>query len=398
MEVSFARYNNEKQKIKRPSGNFKFKPLVDPITRRALNTSEINLINNSLVLVLCLLFFSFIQMSAYADSITSVSDIFNMEMFVGNTKWFEKMTFVGQIVQRGISVGGFVAAVIVAVQVVLTIIYFGMPQLWDTVNATKKAKKGILNYSAETFFGGNLKSNMSKGSDVIMDFLILMCPDVKKYSENADDEYESITTWFMHTFTKKCITILAISMMMNGSFMKLYMVVVDGVGVAAEAFVETDSKAIVNKMLKTGANYEFGLGSSGKGFDSLQGDICTKLYKEFVKTSNATDTDSKFTLGQSIEKYVKANFGKESQVREKILNIASDYNMTDKDWERVSVKIVANGTKDSTNGTTLSIDDLGIDGSGVVDKDKKRYFHIYLQAGRAADTTQYFTIPGAPEQ
>ena len=380
------------------NSDLRFRPLMNPANGNVLSDSHVQALNNAMFLLLCLLVFNFIQFNAFADSLTSASDIFNMEMFVGNTKWFEKWTFVGQIVQWGISVGGFVAAVIVAVQVGLTVLYFGMPSLWDTVNERKKAETGLLNYTAKTFFGGNIKSTASKGSDIIMDYLLLLCPDVKKYSENADDEYDSITTWFMGTFLKKCITLLAVSMMMNGSFMKLYMVMVDGIGVVAERYVEYDSKAAVNRLLKTGSNYEFGYGSSGKGLDSLQGDICTKLYKEFIKTSDANDTDSKYTLGSAIEKYVKSQFGKEDQVRSKLMNISQDYNMTDADWERVTVKVVANGSKDSTNGTTLSIDDLGIKDAGVVDKDKKRYFHIYLQAGKAVDTTQYFTIPGSPEQ
>lgn len=393
-------YNENVIKSKYVSKRGKFiKPLMDPRTGRVVSIEEMNLLNNFAFIIFALLLFSVFSLHSYADSINGVSDIFNMEAFVGNTKWFEKWNFVGQIIQGGISIGGFVAAVVVAAQMLITVIYFSSPNLWDQVNEIKvvKQKKGIISYTAsifptnkEKFFG-----NMSNGSDIILDYLILMCPNVKRYSENADDEYESMGTWFMSTFFKKVILLLTISMMLNGSFMKLYMVVVDGLGVAAERFVETDSEAIVNKMLNTGANYDFTLGTTGKGVDSVQGDLCTKIYKEIIKTSNNVDTDSKYTIGTEIEKYVKNNFTEKS-MREKLIGVSSDYKMTEDDWERVTVKVVMNGSSTSTNGFDISADKLGLEDSAS--GSQKRYLHVYLQAGRAVDTTKYFSVPGAADQ
>lgn len=374
------------------------KPLMNPATGNILSIDDMNVINNMLYLCLFLLAFSTINMFSYADSLTGVSDIFNMEAFVGNTKWFEKLNWVGAIVQAFISIGGWVAAIVVAAQLMITLIYFGSPNLWDNVYEVKQSKRGLITYTAGLFPTGKDKffGNISNGSDIIIDYLILCAPNVKRYSENADGEYESIGTWFMSTFFKKCILLLAISMMINGSFMKLYTLVVDGLGVAAERFVETDSEAIVNRLLNTGANYEFTLGATGKGFDSVQGDIATKIYKEIIKTSNNVDTDSKYSIGSSIENFVKKNYNKADSVRDKVIGVADDYVMTEADWERVSVKVVMNGTSNSTNGLDISASDLGLDDS--TDSSKRRYIHLYLQAGRALDTTKYFSVPGASDQ
>lgn len=378
---------------------FKFMgPLMDPRQKRLLNGYEIHSLGNGVFVVLALvLYMSVFGISSFADSMTGVSDVFNTEAFIGNTKWLEKFNFVGAIVQAFISIGGWVAAIIVAVQTMVTLIYFGMPGLWDTVFEVKQSKKGLISYTASVFPGSKDKAGslVSNGSDIIIDYLILLCPNVKKYSENADNEYESITTWFMGTFVKKCILLLAISMMINGSFMKLYMVIVDGIGVVAQRFVETDSEAIVNRLLNTGSNYEFSLGATGKGFDEVQGDTATKLYKELVKTSTNVDTDSKYTMGSSIENYVKKNFT-EKAVREKLIGVAPDYKMTPEDWERVTTKVVMNSTSTNSNGFTISASDLGLQDENT--GGKKRYVHVYFQAGRAVDTTKYFSVPGAADQ
>lgn len=372
------------------------RPLMDPKTGEVLSVSDLTVINNAIAICLVFLAFSILNLHSFADSIDSVSDIFNMEMFVGNTKWFEKLNFVGMIVQGGISIGGFVAAIVVASQLLITVIYFSSPNLWDNVNDIKQSKKGLVSYTFSIFPNNKdkLVGNLSNGSDIIMDYLILCAPNIKRYSENADNEYESFGTWFMSTFFKKCILLLTISMMLNGSFMKLYMVIVDGIGVAAEKFVETDSEAIMNRLLNTGSNYEFTLGTTKKGVDDVQGKIATKMYKEIIKSSANVDTDSKYTIGSSIEKYVKKTFN-EKTLREKLIGVAPDYTMTDADWERVSVKVVMNGTPTSTNGVDINAADLGLEDN--TSSAQTRYIHLYIQAGRAIDTTKYFSVPGAPD-
>lgn len=395
MEISLSKdVLTSKKEIRRKQF---IKPLMDPRTGRVISMQEMDLLNNFAFVVFALLLFSVFSMHSYADSINGVSDIFNMEAFVGNTKWFEKWNFVGQIIQGGISIGGFVAAVVVAAQMLITVIYFSSPNLWDNVNEIKQSKKGLISYTASIFPSSKdkLMGNLSNGSDIIIDYLILCAPNIKRYSENADDEYESMGTWFMSTFFKKVILLLTISMMLNGSFMKLYMVVVDGLGVVAERFVETDSEAIVNRLLNTGANYEFTLGATGKGVDSVQGDLCTKIYKEIIKASENVDTDSKYTIGTAIEKYIKNQFT-ENTMRSKLIGVSSDYSMTDEDWERVNVKVVMNGSPSSTNGFDINASELGLEDSAT--GSQKRYLHVYLQAGRAVDTTKYFSVPGAADQ
>lgn len=349
---------------------------------------EINIA--SLFLGICiLLIWSRLQIiNADAASMSGISDIFNSRTFIGDTKWLEKMNWLGKVVNMGITIGGSFAAIIIACQIMLTIIYFGMPKLWDSVNQAKVAdqKKGLWNYTASLFAGGKsgMTGNLSRGSDIFMDFLVLMLPNVKKYSENAEDDYENFTTWIMSTALRKCLVMLAISMMINGSLLQCYMVVVDGLGVFADRFVQFDGKAAVNKLLSNGDNYNFSLGSAGVGIDVVQGKVAESIYREIIKTSTVSDTDFKFSVGQSIENYVRSNVTKDA-VQDILVGAGAGGDIKDADWSRVRIQTVLNGTSGGSNSINISASDLGLQDAG-----KPRYFHIYFTLNSKGDTTYYF--------
>lgn len=359
-----------------------------------LTQQEFNVLATLSVVCLFLVWFNVSTLKVQAASMSGVGDIFNSETFIGNTKWLEKMNFMGRWTQILITVGCTFASMIIACQIILTLVYFGMPQLWDGVNQAKvvDGKKGLWNYTAGLFTGGKsgMVGNLSRGSDIFLDFLVLMLPNVKKYSENAEDDYENFTTWFMSTALRKCLILTALSMAINGSLMKAYMVVVDGFGAAAQRFVEIDGAAFVNNALSVGDNYQFSLGASGQGFDELQGTVAKSIYKEVMKSSKMQDADSKYTAGASIEKYVRSNITKDEIMTKLIGPGASEGTLSEEDWGRVKVQVVLNGTSGTTNGLSISASDLGL---ANLDNGKPRYIHIYFTLKSRGDTTYYFGLP-----
>jgi len=213
-------------------------------------------------------------------------------------------------------------------------------------------------------------------------------PNIKKYSENAEDEYENFTTWIMKTFVKKALLLLALSMMINGSLMQAYMVVVDGLGVAAERFVELDSKAFVAKMLTVGENYQFSVGASGTGVDALQGKVAGAIYREIMKKSESVSGDYKYAVGSNIERYVRSNITKDQVMTYLIGPGANEGELRDEDWTRIKVEVVMNGTPGTSNGLTVSSSDIGLEDTG-----KPRYLHLYFTLKSRGDSTYYFGLP-----
>lgn len=322
--------------------------------------------------------------AVFADPMSGLSDIYQSDAFVGNTKWLEKFDWVGVIVQKFITVFGLLIAVIVIFQIIITVIYFANKELWDSVATTKEQDKGLISYTFGGAFNGGFKGSASKGSDIIMNYVMLCLPNIKKYSEagsaNADPNW-TLTTWFMSTFISKCILLLVVSMTINGSLMQGFMMVVDGMGVVAQTIVETDLEGFVqNKIDRLGGeNYSFALGSTGIGFDECQGDIATKLYRAFLKNMSDVTTDSRIALGSGLESYISKNITKDAVTA--VLTPKANYGanpLTDAEWEKVKVNVVANTTKASTNSITVTATDLGFT---ETNSSNKYYYHIYFDLG-----------------
>ena len=343
---------------------------------------------------LCFLFMMFTTnaITVFADG--GLSTIYNSDAFVGNVKWLEKFNWVGTCVQAFISVLALFIGVSVAVQIFITVVYFANRPLWDTVFEIKESKKGVLNYTFNGAFQGGFKSTASRGSDVIGDYIMLLLPNVKKFSEmgasDADQE-QTLVTWLMGSFINKVILFLVVSMVYSGSLMKGYLMVVDGFGVIADEIVETDLAGIIeNQINKNNAkNYQFAVGSTGKGFDALQGSFAKKLYASILKNSKDVTTNTRHSVGNAIETYISQNLTKENVARYIVPKINDYSKITDSEWERVKIEIVANSAPSATDSLTVKASDLGLQNS----HDTATVYHIYFSLNRRDDTTSYWKVP-----
>lgn len=339
------------------------------------------------------------SLMVFADSMTGLGDIYQSNAFVGNTKWLEKFNFVGTIVQAFISVFGLLIAVIVVMQIVITIIYFANKELWNSVSEAKTQNSGIISYTFGGAFSGGVKSVAPKGSDIIMNYIMLLLPNIKKYSEaGADgaDENWTLTTWFMSTFINKCILLLVVSMTINGSMMQAYMMVVDGMGVIASTVVETDLEGIVQNQVDKmgGKNYKFSVGTTGEGIDSLQGTAASKLYTAVLKKAKDVTTDARNVYGTKIEKYVTSNLKADAiynVLTPKATNSGgyASQPLTNDEWEKVKVEVVCNSTSSATNAITVSASDLGLENSNST---TQSYYHMYFTLNKRNSTEDYWKI------
>ena len=325
---------------------------------------------------------------ANADSMSGLNDIFNTEAFVGNTKWLEKFNWVGELVQMCITVFGLLIAVILFGQILVTLIYFAARPFWDAVDNVKQAETGLLNYTYSTF--SNIKGNVSRGSDIVMNYLMLLMPNVKKYSEMGSDSADqnwTFSTWLISTFPAKCFLILIVSMTINGTLMQAYMMVVDGMGVVAQRFVDFNSEDFVNKVFNNMTEgYKFAVGSTGIGYDKAQGEIANSIYREAIKKLKDNTTDAKVTLGSNIERYVTQELSKElieSKVMPKL-----DSSLTEDEWAKLKIETVCNNTPTATNAISVTGSSIGLNSAG----DKQLYVHIYFTLSSRSNSTNYWEL------
>lgn len=337
-----------------------------------------------------ILFNNFVH--AFADS--KLSDLALSDAFVGNVKWLEKFNWVGTVVQAFISVFALFMLVTVFGQILITVIYFGNRPLWDAVYKLKQEKTGIVNYAFGDAFSGGFKATASKGSDVVMNFIMLFLPNIKKFSEmgvEGADEEMTLVTWLMSTLVNKVILLLVVSMAYNGSLLKGYLMITDGIGVVAEEIVETDLEGIIKNQIdkNNGRNYQFAVGSTGIGFDDLQGSVARKLYTQILKKSEDTSTNARNVIGSAVENYVTRELTKDVIAQYIVPTVGDPSAMTDAEWERVKVEIVANTATSATNALTVRADYLGLQNS----QKTATNYHIYFTLNRRDDTTSYWKVP-----
>lgn len=381
----------ESIRIKRQKNKILVKEGVKSSTDGSAINSPIIMLDDCISKVL---FFMFILSNnifntiVHADDMTGLGTIFNTDAFVGNTKWLEKFNIVGEIVQACISIFGMLIAVILFGQILITLIYFAAKPFWDAVADVKQAETGSLNYLYKVVTGG--KANLSKGSDIIMNNLMLLCPNIKKFSEMGSDAANpnwTFTTWLMDTFPTKCILMLVVSMTINGSLMQAYLVVVDGMGAAASQVVEFNSVEFVNGLFnKAGSGYNFAVGSTGQGYDKALGQVAQGIYKESLKKLKGGTTDERITLGSNIENYVTRELSKE-RIEAAVLP-RLDSPLTDEEWGKLKVETVVNNTSQATNAITVSGDQIGLKDAGS----GRLYIHLYFTLSSRSNSTNYWEL------
>lgn len=359
-----------------------------PRSKKDLNDYFPTVIGVFAVIIFLMILDNTLMVSVNADPMSGIKDVFQSETFTGNTKWLENFNWVGRCIQFVITIFGYLIGIIVFFQIIITVLYFSFKELWEMVDTVKKQNEGVITY---TLAGTSAwKSRASKGSDVLMTYAILLLPNIKRFSEASSDDADpnwTLTTWLMSTFIKKCLILLLVSMIINGSLMRAYLVVVNGMGVAANRFVEYDSEAFVNDLFKQdGANYKFALGESGEGFDVTQGKIAAASYAAVMKNSKDLTTEDKINIGSSIETYIQRNVTRDVATS---VVMPKTTEMKEEDWERVRVEVVANATPSSPNSLTVKAGDLGIENQGK----QNLYLHVYMTRRANNDPTNYWGAP-----
>lgn len=307
-----------------------------------------------------------------------LSDIVDTEAFQGSARWLDKFNFIGGILNFIITAVCFIGLVTVVFQMLLTVLYFGNRSFWDNTHDIKTQNAGSQLFGKATPFGlgGYLKEfvmpTKTSGLDSIFALIYIVIPDIKEYSEmgsNRDSKLnddDSITTWLLKTSGKKIILLLLLSMGWNGSLMKCYMMIVDGLGVAANRVASYNSEALVNNILNAGDNFDFTLGSSGKGADVVQGEVASKMYKAVLAElgDENQSRDIKQTVGKNIESIVASQMNAES-IRQSLVAggyIEESYELTDGDWKSVKASIVSSSSSNTDMGR-ISVDMNNIVGS-----------------------------------
>lgn len=338
---------------------------------------------------------------SYAADERVLTDLFDTEAFRGSWRWFDKINWVGQILNVLISGFCFVSLFSLALQTIITLTYFSMRPFWDKVDTAKKESASVQLRGKNIPFGigGMVKESFmptkSGGLDSIFNLIFIFLPNVKQMSEMGDDrdnklnDDDGLTTWFLKTFPQKVLLILLLSMGFNGTLMKAYGMVVDGCGVFTERVVNYQLDDLVTEIMDSGTNYSFNLADTTQRGEVMQ-DIAEDVYKQVLIATGVTDTIQKQGIGQRIQNQVRGQLtmGNLTEILTQNNTSFDDKPLTDEDLKYLRYNCVVNSDSTSSNGELIfNVDEL----SGMTGK-LTYYIHITPYLSKRAQSHSYFEV------
>lgn len=339
----------------------------------------------------------------FAEENKELTDLFDTEAFRGSWRWFDKVNWLGGILNMLISIFCFIALFSIALQIVVTLMYFSQKPFWDNVHNIKQENVGQGFAGVPGFIKGVGASKSGTGLDAFVNLIYIFLPDIKNYSEMGDNkdsklnDDETVGTWLVKTLPRKILIMLLLSMGFNGSLLKCFGMVVDGLGVVTDRVATFQADKLVNNILNAGDNYDTALGNSGVGFDSLQGTIFKKTYKEIMAEVGAESQtyDVKQKIGKTLENYIKSNFTKES-VKSALVasspSLGSNPELTDADWEDVKVSVTVGASNSQFGRISISMNDIVSSAISNGQLAENKYINVQLTLKKRAPSHNYLEL------
>lgn len=299
-----------------------------------------------------------------------LTDLFDTEAFRGSWRWFDKVNWIGGLLNAIISFVCFISLFTIALQIITTLAFFSNRIFWENVHEVKKAN------STSTLFGKNIPFGLggyisetfnptkTSGVDALFNIFFAFLPDIQNISDMNDDreknglvEEDTVITWFVKTFPKKCLIILLLSAGFNGSLMKCYGMVVDGGGAALDRVANYQLADKVNNLLDSGSNFDFSLASDGTAKGKMLEGIAKKAYTSVVSSTSVTDAAVKQQIGAKCQSLVKEAINDDVVRRALITNGQVDsYTLSAEDWEYINYNMIVNSDGSSTSDGDIVID------------------------------------------
>ena len=336
----------------------------DSVMKRVVSSVTIRL-----EVISAILAFTWLRCFATNDG-KVLTDLFNSEAFRGSWKWFDKLNWLGAILNGIISIVCFISLFAIALQTVITLGYFVCRPFWDNVHKikTENSQSQLFGKSIPFGLGGYIKETFmptkTSGIDSLFNILYAFLPDIQAYSEMNDDKErsgltddDSLVTWFVKTFPRKVLIILMLSMGFNGTMMKCYGMVVDGLGVFTERFANYQLDATINRLLDSGSNFDFNLGDDKTNKGGTLEAICKKCYTSTLNSTGVTDASAKQQLGSSIQNSIKSQINDATVLGIIQANGHPEItSLTDDDWKYINYTVTINSDGNASGEGETVID------------------------------------------
>lgn len=314
--------------------------------------------------------------TAKADNFT---DVFYTNSFRGSFEWIQKMDWLGTIVQAVISIFSLVGVSLIVIRIMTSMLYLSARGLWEEVHDLKQTGESELyDFGLVNMAKSWAKGKAGTGLDAIFGAILILLPDVKKYSdfgEKSGQHFEEDTTIAQYILKIALPTVLSVfflAMAFNGTLVKAMAVTVDAMGTIADRAVSQNYSSMLNSLIDSYSGYQFSFSVDGSEFGSFKNEVAKGIYSRCISQVQDASTAQLNEIGKNVEAKVNeklgssigefyscANIGSNTQISTQVKQIfaaASTGSTQTVDENDTSITYDENGNEIETSTTTTASD------------------------------------------
>lgn len=343
-------------------------------TRKKTRRSYSNSLGIIAVIALLAGMFCAISATVMVGSADNFTDIFYTNSFRGAFEWFKKLDWVGMLVQAVISIFSLFGVALLVIRIMTSMLYLSAKGMWEEVHDLKsgggEAEKDLFGMlgMAKSWASGKAGS----GLDAIIGAVLMLLPDVKKYSdfgEKAGGDFTddmTISQYMLKIALPTVMTVFFFAMGFNGTLFQALAVTVDAMGTVADRAISINYSGMIDDLVNSGTGYKFVFGSSGTETGDFQQQVAKDVYGRAVSQVSNPNAEQLYYIGQQVESWVSTNVTPtgdaiiaSTQISEKVRNgLTAGNDTSDRYMSYLGYDIVINGSDAGTGAVVVNLNEF----------------------------------------
>ena len=361
------------------------------------------------LLCLGIAFALFVSTKVVVASADNFTDVFSTSSFRGSFEWFKKFDWLGMIVQAVISIFSLIGVSLIVIRIMTSMLYLSAKGLWEEVHELKQTGSESDKDVFGLFGMGKtwVKGKAGTGLDAILGAVLVLLPDVKKYSdfgERSGQKFEedvSISQYILKISLPTVLAIFFLAMGFNGTLVKGLAVTVDAMGTVADKAVSVNYSGFAEDLMNRVGGYKFMFAESGTEMGKLQESIAKDMYAKAVAEVEGISQSGLEVIGRNIEGFVHGEFtGMITEATNKGMITPQMKKMldnNDKYYEQIGAEVRVSSSTIQAPGEAHTpvpmseILDGAISESSTVSDENELKFHIFISQ-TSQSTGDYFAL------
>lgn len=279
--------------------------------KKAMGVSKAQLLIGSFVLATMLVFVFNVKVG-YADNFT---DIFYTNSFRGAFTWIKKLDWLGMLIQIVISCFSLFGVALLTIRIMTSMLYLSSKGMWEEVHDLKSSggESEMYDFGVLNMAKSWAKGKAGTGLDAIIGAVLILLPDVKKYSdfgEKAGGKFEediTITQYMLKIMLPTVMTVFFFAMGFNGTLFQALAVTVDAMGTVADRCVAVNYAGIAEDLANQGSGYNFVFDKQGTYQGELQQGIAKTVYGKCISNVRGMNKEQLYQVGLNVQDWVSNN-------------------------------------------------------------------------------------------